>query len=496
MSLLRTRDRPVTAREGIPPLLFLLAGISLAVSPGCTHPAPVVARAPAGVVCDYSVEVGADLDLHVTATFAAPIQGELAVDDPAMPFVDTVTLVSAAGRTPVPQGKSGFALACTASCRVEYRFRLREAATHIADVDTAIALGNGIVAPPSTWLLRPWDASAGRYRFRVQTSAGIGFASGVRASPAVPGAYEGDLANVEESAFSVFGGLKVLPVASGVAAAVVGGAKVDDGAVTTWLGRELTAIGDYYGRAPDDRLVIIVAPGTSEVIRGKTLGGGGASMLVRLGTGTTPNGLADDWVVAHELVHVGFPSLGHEHGWFAEGLATYVEPVARARLGLVPVEQIWSDLVDGLPQGIPAKSDQGLEGSEEWGRVYWGGALYFLLADLTIRDETKGRASLDDAIRAVAATGANVETRWPLEQVLAVGDRATGTHVLHDLYVRFGTAPGTADLDALWSRLGVRKRAGAKSVELDDTAPWASFRKAITAANPAGGPTRTKSAAE
>jgi hypothetical protein len=443
------------------------------------------------------VQVDSELVLTVVATFAAPLLGELALDDPAMPFVEAVTVIGAAGRAPAARGKSGYAVSCASSCRVEYRFRLRDAAARIADVDTAIALGAMIVAPPSTWLLRPWDASEGRYRFHVATPAGVGFASGVRPSLARAGAYEGDLASIGESAFSAFGGLTMLAVAPGIDAAVAGGVELAHDDVLPWLRAELTAIRAYYESELDDRIVVLVAPGNSDVIRGKTLGGGGASVLVRLGTTTTTADLAADWVVAHELVHVGFPALGYEHGWFSEGLATYVEPVARARRGLVSVEQVWSDLVENAPQGLPAKGDTGLEGTDAWGRVYWGGALYFLLADLTIREQTRGRRSLDDALRAVAATGANVETRWTLEKVLDVGDRATGTRVLHDLHVRFGTSPGTVDLPALWARLGVRRSAAPPpSIEFDDAAPAAHFRKAITAANPVESPVRIEKHAE
>ena len=66
--------------------------------------------------------------------------------------------------------------------------------------------------------------------------------------------------------------------------------------------------------------------------------------------------------------------------------------------------------------------------------------------------------SLDDALRAIVATGADVESRWDVEQVLDAGDRATGTTAFHDTYRTLALAPGTVDLPALWSRLGVHLR--------------------------------------
>ncbi|HEX7669742.1 MAG TPA: hypothetical protein VF395_09175, partial [Polyangiaceae bacterium] len=222
-----------------------------------------------------------------------------------------------------------------------------------------------------------------------------------------------------------------------------------------------------------------LAPGTSEGTRGKTFGGGGASVFIRLGTRVTEASLPEDWVAPHELVHVASPSLAGGHSWFSEGLASYVEPIARAQAGLLSPEHVWRDLMDGLPQGLPEPGDQGLEKDHSWGRVYWGGALYFLLADLGIREQTGNARSLADAVRAVAATGANVETTWPIERMVMEGDRGTGTRILRDLYARMALAPGSEDLAELWTRLGIR--ASGQGVKFDDSAPLSSFRRAITA---------------
>lgn len=35
--------------------------------------------------------------------------------------------------------------------------------------------------------------------------------------------------------------------------------------------------------------------------------------------------------MTHEMVHLAFPSVPDQHHWIEEGLATYVEPIARAR---------------------------------------------------------------------------------------------------------------------------------------------------------------------
>ena len=460
-------------------MLLLTACRAVPPRGGASRPRPVLAT------WEYEVRASADLELWVDATFSGQAEGALQVDESAEPFVRELAVADGSAFRSIALKDARWSDACAPVCRVRYRMQLRDVAARLADVDVALGAGDAVIAAPSTWAVHPPHATPGaRYRFHVTTPPGIRFVTGVRpAKTGAPDTYEADVDGLDESALSAFGRLRVQRLGSkGIDAALSSGFALPDDALIAWLDAELSAVTRYLGRPPDDRLLVIVVPGTSEATRGETLGGGGASVLVRLGTQVTRERLLDDWVVAHELIHVGFPSIGRQHSWLSEGLATYVEPVARARAGLVSAEQVWQDVVEGMPQGLPREGDHGLEGTREWGRVYWGGALYFLLSDLQIRDRTNGARSLDDAVRGVAMSGANVEVRWSLDQVLAVGDRATGTTVLHDLYARFGLAPGAEDLPALWARLGIRREG--RTVVFDDRAPWARFRTAITAREP------------
>lgn len=452
---------------------------------GCAPTAPAThPNDSAQAFWDYAIDVGKDLDLRIVGVLNGALAGPLEVDDTALGFVSDVEAATGSGSfVPIEWQTESWSAACRSPCRIRYRVALKEAATRLADVETAWGGGGVVFAPPSTWLLHPRRAQRGRYRFHVDAQAPVTFVTGVR--PTASGAadtYEAAIDSLGESAFAAFGALTIAHLADPhVDVAMAPGLSLSQGAIVSWLRAELQTIATFFERLPDDRTVFFVAPGSSELIRGETLGGGGASILLRLGTKVTEATLRDDWVAAHELVHVSFPNIGYEHGWFSEGLATYVEPLARVRAGLLTSETMWRDLVTGLPQGLPGKGDTGLEGSSEWGRIYWGGALYFLVADLQIREATFGARSLDDALRAIAASGANVEQRWSLMRVLEEGDRATGTRVLHELYERMGKAPERFDLDALWARLGIR-RVG-RAIRFDDSAPDAALRRAVTLPN-------------
>jgi predicted metalloprotease with PDZ domain len=162
--------------------------------------------------------------------------------------------------------------------------------------------------------------------------------------------------------------------------------------------------------------------------------------------------------------------------WIEEGLATYVEPVARARVGQLTVEQVWSDWVRDMPQGLPKEGDRGLDFTPTWGRTYWGGALFCLLAEVEIRERTKNKRGLEDALRAILEAG-NICDDWPIEKALRIGDNATGVPVLQELYQKMKASPVPVDLADLWKRLGVQNENG--RIKFNDTAPLAAIRRAI-----------------
>ena len=53
-----------------------------------------------------------------------------------------------------------------------------------------------------------------------------------------------------------------------------------------------------------------------------------------------------------------------------------------------------------------------------------------------------------------SAAGGTIEYGWPIDRILRVGDKATGTTVLTDLYAKMGAKPYAPDLDALGGQAG------------------------------------------
>jgi hypothetical protein len=254
--------------------------------------------------------------------------------------------------------------------------------------------------------------------------------------------------------------------------------------VLQWVKNAATSVATYYGHfpVPRDRVLIMPASDRRGVFHGTTWGGVGgfpAFTRVAIGQHATRDDLTDDWLMTHELSHTGLPSQEDNHHWIEEGLAVYLEPVARVQAGFLKPEQIWADMVRDMPKGDPESGDQGLDNTPTWGRTYWGGAQFCLLADVTIREQTHNRKGLQNALRAIVAANGTIDQDWSIEKTFAAGDAGTGTHVLEQQYKRMADAPVAIDLDALWKKLGVI-RTGDDQVRFDDSAPEAAIRIAIT----------------
>jgi hypothetical protein len=418
--------------------------------------------------------------LDVTATFRSPLGASLEIEPGAEKFLEGLGVRQGDVYVPSKWGEPRIVPMCARGCDIHYRFRLSDAARELADVDLAMAAGGALFAPPSTWLVHPVSLPEnGRYRFHVTVPPGVRFATGVRrAAGGDYNTFEASTDSFEESSFAGFGSFRGRLIHDEEVDVVIApGLRLPDEAVMAWATRQVMAVSGYFGvDLARPSLSLFVLPGSSEVMRGKTLGGGGASVFLRVGTSVTAETLKDDWVLCHELIHAALPSPERREAWFSEGLATYLEPVIRAKSGMISEEKFWGDLVEGLPQGLPAAGDEGLENNEAWGRIYWGGALYFLLVDIAIREASSGAHSLQDGLATVAQRG-NVESYEPLQEIIDAADRGAQSHAFRELYDRFARAPGTVDLPALWLRLGVVP--DGKSVRFDDTAPATLLRKSM-----------------
>jgi hypothetical protein len=254
---------------------------------------------------------------------------------------------------------------------------------------------------------------------------------------------------------------------------------LDRGRIFDWINASARAVTTYFGRFPVRHVGLLVVAGDgSRIGSGTTYGFDGSAIHIVVGRSADASVFQNDWILVHEMTHLALPTVPHKSDWLLEGNATYVEPIARAQAGQLDPTDVWRWSLEGMPKGLPQPGDEGLDYTPTWGRTYWGGAMFWLLADIRIHQRTENRLSVQDALRAINRASGGNTARWTVDQVAATGDRATGTDVLTALYTEMKGTPVPMDLDAVFEELGVAERDG-KTV-FDDHAPLAAIRRSIT----------------
>ncbi len=250
------------------------------------------------------------------------------------------------------------------------------------------------------------------------------------------------------------------------------------GILLDWVVYSAETVVQYYGRFPVRTVDINLQVTGGHAVRfGQAFGGKSPRLRIVVGENVTPEMLRRDWILVHEMVHLAMADVPWAHRWLLEGLATYVESIARAQREHLSEEFIWRNFIERMPQGLPQAGDRGLDRTPTWGRTYWGGAIFCLLADVEIRRLTNNEKSLRDALRGVLDAGLSMHASATAMEVFEAGDRAIGVDVLVPLYQKMKADPYPVDLDALWRQLGVDY--DGNRVTYDDDAPMAHVRRQL-----------------
>ena len=246
-----------------------------------------------------------------------------------------------------------------------------------------------------------------------------------------------------------------------------------------WVDRSANAVTQYFQRFPVKTLTLSISDGARNRVNGVAYHGSEPLITINIRKSFTEKTLKRDWVMVHEMVHLSFPPLHRRHLWLLEGLATYVEPIARVRAGLLAEDKAWEWLIKGTPQGLPEAGNRGLDNTPTWGQRYWGGAIFFLLADMRIHQQTNNKYGIEAALLAIQKGGGSMqlEQKWDVVKALSMGDKATGTSVLVTLYNEMKDKAVITDLDKIWRELGVK--INGKEISYNDNAKLATLRKSI-----------------
>ncbi|MCC6524430.1 MAG: hypothetical protein IT373_17355 [Polyangiaceae bacterium] len=392
---------------------------------------------------------------------------------------------------------------------IRYTVDLDALAEDREDFDLALRSGGSLLAPASSFVLCPSPASkAGDIAVTVRMQSGERFTSGMRfdGERYHLGAHE-----VGVSTYGVFGrftsepfelpGRFALgpppappgaepPKAAATRAAIElvtleGPLESSAAERRAWVERVARAVAAFYRGFPVARTVVVVVPlaGHGEVAFGKVVPASGPTVLLTVGASADAAALGRDWILAHELFHLGVPSFAGRGKWLDEGLATYFEPLVRVRAGLLDPAIAWRDFYYGMRAAAAALGAGRLDAAKDYRDVYWGGALIALLTDLAARERAAGGVGLEVGLRAVLGAGGDASTVWSLEDVVRAVDGALGAPLLAEHTRTYAERGAPVDVDALFAALGVH--VDGEQVSFDDDAPRAALRRALVAGDPA-----------
>lgn len=366
-----------------------------------------------------------------------------------------------------------------------YAVDLVELSRSSGSFDSAAHIGASFMAPLSSVLVVPEPLTT-EIPVTVQVDAepnlqvSVGLARG-----AAPNQYRLMAHEIPVATYFAFGKLEQRELS-------LGDAKLEisklDGALdqsfeqlSEWIAKSASAVRDFYGVFPVPRTTVTVLPVPQRdgVVFGKVLPESSPGIALLVGQHASHKTLHSDWILVHELFHTGFPSFFEEGKWLDEGLATYYEPIIRVRAGLYTERELWKEVAQAMPQGLPAFTEHGLETADDFRGIYWGGALACLVADVEARKRDLGKG-LEVGLRALREAGGNACEVWSLADAIATIDRALAAPTLEPIAKQHAAKGQPFDFEGLLRDLGVVRLAGG-NVRLSDKAPLAAVRRAITA---------------
>jgi hypothetical protein len=352
---------------------------------------------------------------------------------------------------------------------------------------------NNIVVSPSYWMWRPKlsDGTKIQAEFRLP--------EGMRVS--VPWQQLDDngtrflLGKSPESASApaVFGHFDYreldVPGATLRVALLDGKQELNNEAATNWLMATATDISLAYGRFPNPSPQVVVVPvsssrSTSPVPFGRVIRDGGETVELFVNPEQPLERFLEDWTATHEFSHLMHPYLQSDHHWITEGFAQYYQNVLLARAGAYEAREAWQKLYAGYERGRKSRPElspnDAASGSSRGGRmkVYWSGAALALMADVSLRERSGGKQTLDTVMASFQTCCLPSDRMWTGQEFFTQLDTLAGEPVFMPLYRRYADTDGFPDTGPVFERLGLTVNDG--TVRIGRSGELREIRDAIT----------------
>lgn len=260
--------------------------------------------------------------------------------------------------------------------------------------------------------------------------------------------------------------------------------------LTDWVDELSRALLQVYGRWPRADWRIEVRPasaaGNDPIPWAQVDRGAVDTVEFYVATTATAAQLLRNWTGYHELSHLLLPYRGWGDLWFSEGLATYYQNILQVRSGTISPEQMWKNLEDGLMRGRNDSRTDGralhrvsreLRDNRAYMRVYWSGTWYFLQADLQLRQQSRGRRSLDQALDGLNRCCGN--RAMSVIEIVRKLDELEHTRLFEPLYRQLAASTSMPQFEPTLAALGLGVDASELAPALADS--QRALRDAITA---------------
>lgn len=256
-----------------------------------------------------------------------------------------------------------------------------------------------------------------------------------------------------------------------------------------WLQQISSALLTVYGEWPTDEFEITIKRSSSRsspVPWGEVNRGEPTNVLLVINPDFDSETLLNDWTAYHELSHLLIPYRGYGDLWFSEGLATYYQNIIQARKGVISESGLWNKIASGFERGHKQQQwshitlNEVSENMYRYGnfmRVHWSGVHYWLTADLTLRQRSENKLSLDSLLKQLKACceDQSMSARSLAEKL----DQLANMNMFTPLFVEYRDSYAMPDYTALLSELGIVKSQHDNHVSLIDDAEYAKIRKSI-----------------
>lgn len=241
-----------------------------------------------------------------------------------------------------------------------------------------------------------------------------------------------------------------------------------DDNIADWIKATATDVSLAYGRFPNPSAQIVVYPvgdsrgkSDSAVPFGQVIRDGGETVELFVNENRPLKDYLDDWTATHEFSHLMLPYLGRKYRWISEGFAQYYQNVLLARSGAYDELRAWQKIYEGLERGRQSRPElspnEAANGGIRTGlmKIYWSGAAIALIADVTLRERSAGKETLDTVLERFQECCLPAHREWTGEELFRKFDSLISTPVFMPLYRRYADTAGFPDMTDVYARLGI-----------------------------------------